>query len=231
MGATSGDDGGLRPVPRVGPVFLLTALHVVIFLRTADPGGLHAHGGCEIRRSQRHGLQTRRRRGDLFHMGDTGSGFNDDFKADLLLSPLGGLDRGHQRIDRIDIRRTAHFRDHDLVEPRPGLLQQVHHVTIPIGRVQPVDPHRKCLLAPVDLGNRLDDIGAGAVFVRGGHAVFEVEVDHIGIRSCHLFKDRRAGAGAEQLAAVRASRGGRLNAEAHGAPIGNKVSSRVFILV
>ena len=38
MRSQCGDDGGLRPVPRVGPVFLALTRHVVVFLRPADAG-------------------------------------------------------------------------------------------------------------------------------------------------------------------------------------------------
>ena len=59
MGAAGGDDGGLRPVPGVGPVLRPLAVHVVVLLRAPDPGGLHPHRGREICGTEAHGLQAR----------------------------------------------------------------------------------------------------------------------------------------------------------------------------
>ena len=53
MGAAGGDDGGLRPVPGIGPVARALMQHVVVFLRPADPGGLHPHRGGEIGRAHK----------------------------------------------------------------------------------------------------------------------------------------------------------------------------------
>ena len=50
----------------------------------------------------------------------------------------------------------------------------------------------------------------------GGDAVLEVEVDHVGGRGGHLGEELGAGAGAEELAAVRAGGRARGQGEAHG---------------
>jgi hypothetical protein len=126
------------------------------------------------------------------------------------------LDRGHERVDGVDVGGVPDLRDHDDIEPVAGLFQQVDHVAVPIGRVEPVDPHAQRLVAPIDGADRLDDTRARRGLVIGGHGVLEVEVDHIRSGSRHLFEDRRARARAEQLAAVGTGDGLRLNAEAHG---------------
>ena len=78
------------------------------------------------------------------------------------MRPLAPLHRRHQRIDGIDIRRAADLGDHDLVQPVAGLFQQVHHVAIPEGRVQPVDPHRQQSSLPQStVADRLDDCWPG----------------------------------------------------------------------
>ena len=81
MGAAGGDNGGLRPVPRIGPVFGTRVQHVVVFLRAADAGGLHAHGGGEIGGAEAHGLKARGCGGDFLDMGDAGRGFDDDLES------------------------------------------------------------------------------------------------------------------------------------------------------
>ena len=53
------------------------------------------------------------------------------------------------------------------------------------------------------------------VLVIRRHRIFEVEIDYIGRTGRHFFKQRRARAGAEKLAAVEAGRGGGLDSEAH----------------
>jgi hypothetical protein len=148
-------------------------------------------------------------------MGNAGGGLYDDLEVDGLRASLGTFDGGHEGIDGIDVTGAAHFGDHDLVEPVARLFQQVHHVAIPIGRVEPVDPHRERLFPPVHIVDRLDHIGAGRVLVRGRHRIFEIEIDHIRVRGRHLGEELGIGAGAKELAAVRAGRGGGLNTEGH----------------
>ena len=205
---------------QIGPVFAPLMRHVIVFLRAADAGGGHAHAGGEIGGAKAHRLQARAAGGDFLDMGDAGGGFDDDLKADALLPALGGLDGGDQRIDGIDIVGIADLGDHDLVQPLAGLFQQVHHVAIPIGRVEAVDPHRQRLVAPVDVADRLNDVLARLRLVIGRHRILEVQVDHIGSRGGHLLEQRLARAGAEKLAAVQAGGGAGLQAEGHGLPFG-----------
>jgi hypothetical protein len=123
-------------------------------------------------------------------------------KADFLGAPHRRLDRGDQRIDRVDIGGTAHLGDHDLVKPLTRLFQQVHHVAIPPGAIEPVDPHREGLLAPIHLVDRLDRVGAGGLLVGGGHGIFEVDIDNIRSGRGHFLEElshssqgRKAGSG------------------------------------
>ena len=162
-------------------------------------------------------MQARGTGGDFFHMGDARSAFDDHLEADRFGAALRGLNRGDQRVNGIDIGRTANLGDHDLVQPVARLFQQVHHVAIPIGRVQAIDPNRQILAAPVHVTDRLNDIGARLWLVIWGNAVFEVQVDDVRGAGGHFLEQSRARAGAKQLTTVGAGRGGGLQAEAHGA--------------
>ena len=148
-------------------------------------------------------------------MGDARCTFDDDFKADWFGTSARGFDRTGQRVNGIDVCRAADFWDHDLVDTIAGLFQQIHDITIPIGRVQPVDSDRQGLGAPVNVADRLNDVLTGLFLVVGRDAVFQIQVDHIRGGCCHFLKDGRARAGAKQLAPVRAGNWGGLNSEGH----------------
>jgi hypothetical protein len=153
--------------------------HVVVFLRPADPGGLHAHRRREIGGAEAHGLHARAGGGDLLDMGDAGGAFDDDLEADLLLPPHRRLDRRHQRVDGVDVGGSPTFGIMMMVEPLAGLFQQVDHVAVPIGAVEPVDPHAQRLVAPVDAPIASTILARACVLVIGGDGILEVEVDHI----------------------------------------------------
>ena len=137
-------------------------------------------------------------------MGDARSRLDDDFECDGFGAPLGCLDRRDQRVDGIDVACVANFGDHDLVQAVAGLLQQVHDIAVPERCVEPVDANGQGLGAPIDATDGFDDIGAGAVLVRGRDTVFEIQVDDVGGRGRHFFEDRGTRARTEQLAPVRA---------------------------
>ena len=58
----------------------------------------------------------------------------------------------------------------------------------------------RVLRAPVDIVDRLDDVLAGLVLLVGGHRVFEVEEDHVGLGLRRLLEHLRARAGHRELA-------------------------------
>ena len=97
-------------------------------------------------------------------VGHAERGLDDQLEADPLLARLGGLDLGHQHVDRVDVGGGADLGDHDQVEPVAGLLQHVDHVAIHVLGVEAVDPDREGLGAPVDLVDRLDDVLARLSF-------------------------------------------------------------------
>ena len=165
VGAAGGDDGRHRVVPRVGIVGLALVGHVVIRLGAADPGGGHAHRGGEIGVAEAHPLHPGAGGGDLLDMGEARGGLDDDLEADRLRAALGALHRRHQRVDRVDVLRVADHRDHDLVEPVGAVLEQLDHVLVPPGRVEPVDPDAEVLVAPVDVMGGGDDVRARGVLV------------------------------------------------------------------
>ena len=216
VGAAGGDDGGGGPVPRVGPVVLALVQHIVVGLRAADAGGGHAHRGREIGGTEAHGDQPGRGRGDFLDMGDAGGGFDNHLEFKGFLAVLRLFHGGDEGVNGIDIGGAAHLGDHDLVEPLAGLFQKVDHVTVPPAGVEPVDAHREGLVAPVDLVDGLDGVGAGGVLVGGGDGILEVDIDDVGGRRGHLFKEFDVRARAEELAAVGAGNRGGLQAEAHG---------------
>ncbi len=183
------------------------------------PGGLHPHAGREVGGTKAHRLQAGGTGGDFFDMRDPCRRLDDHFQSDSLLPPRCRLDRGDQRIHRIDIRRAADLGDHDLVKPWSRLFQKVHDVAIPERGIQAIDPHRQGLLAPVHLGNRLDDVRPRLRLVGGGDRILKVQVDHIRRTRRHLGEKLGARTGCEQLAPVRAGRGGGLQTEAHGADL------------
>ena len=148
-------------------------------------------------------------------MRDARRGFDNEFEGDLLLTALCRLDRCHESVDRIDIGGASDFRDHDLIQSFAGILEKLHHVAIPVRRVEPVDPDRQRLGAPVDVTDGLDDVFPGLRLVIGRDGVFEVEVDDVCRTGRHLFEDLWTRSRAEQLAAVWTGRGGGLKAEAH----------------
>ena len=99
-----------------------------------------------------------RRGGDFLDMGNPGGGFDDQLERDPFLAALGGFDGGHKRVDGIDIRRAAHLGDHDLVEARPGLFEQVDHRREGLARLPclerfrlhlGVDPGQEVLVGPI----------------------------------------------------------------------------------
>ena len=232
MGAAGGNNCSLRPVPRIRPVLDPVAKHIIIFLCPADAGGLHTHGRGEICGTQAHRLKPRAGRCDLFYMGNAGGRFDYHFERDPLGPPLGCFNRCYQRINGINIRSTAHFRDHDLVQAFASLLQQINHVAVPIRGVEPVDPDGQCFVAPLHIVDCVDDVGACAVLVRRCDAVFEIKVDHISGRAGHFLKQGRTGSRSKQLAAVGTCRWRRLDAKAHDrVSLGNNVTSRLLELV
>ena len=138
-------------------------------------------------------------------------------KPTRFLRPFAVSTWVHEHVDGIDVRRGAHLRDHDEVEPVGGLLQHVHHVAVHVMGVEAVDAHRQRLAAPVDVADRLDDVLAGLVLVVRRHGVLEVEEDHVGRRLRRLLEHLRLAAGNRQFAAVEA-RWRRFDGdEAHGA--------------
>src|SRR6056297_2269483 len=149
-------------------------------------------------------------------MGDAGGRLDDDLEGDGLLSALGGLDCGDQRVDGVDVGGVADLRDHDLVDPVARVLEHFDYVAVPVGRVEPVDTHAQRLSAPVDVVDRLDDVLPRLGLVRGGNGIFKIEVDNVGLRRRHLLEDRRPRPGAEELATVRTGRWLGLDAEGHG---------------
>ena len=118
--------------------------------------------------------------GDVFDMGDTGGGFDDDFKADPLFAALGGFNRRDQRIDRINVSGVADLGNHDLVQTVARLFQQIDDVAIPEGRVQTVDPDRQRLVAPINVTDCLNDVLARLRLVVGGDRIFKIQIDDIG---------------------------------------------------
>ena len=189
--------------------------HEVIFLRATDTCRLHPHRRGEIGGAKRHCLKPRRTGGNFLDMGDASGGFDDDFQRNRICPALCSLDSSHQRIDRVNVRSAPDFRDHDLVQPVRGFLQNLHHVAIPVGSVQPVDPHAQILVAPVDIMGRGDDVPARFGLVVGRDRVLKIKVDHVRRACRHLPEYRRARAGAEQLATVRTGRRGRLKTKTH----------------
>ena len=202
-------------MPRIGPMLCPVAQHVIVFLRATDAGRLHPHRGGKVGRTKAHRLQARAGGGDLFDVGDACGRFDNHLERDFLGAALRGFDRRNQRVDSIYVSGAADFGDHDLIQTLARLLQQVDDIAVPVRCIQPVDPHGQCFVAPVYIADRLDDIGAGAVLVCGGDAVFQIKVDYIGVRACHFFEDCRARTGTEQLAAVGTCRCCRLDAKAH----------------
>src|SRR6056297_1711028 len=149
-------------------------------------------------------------------MGDAGGRLDDDLEGDGLLSALGGLDCGDQRVDGVDVGGIADLRDHDLVDPVARVLEHLNDVAVPEGRVEPVDANAQRLSAPVDVVDRLDDVLPRLGLVRRGNGIFKIEVDNVGLRRRHLLEDRRPRPGAEELATVRTCRWLGLDAEGHG---------------
>src|SRR6056297_3249079 len=213
--AAGGDDGGLGPVPRVGPVFLALADHIVVFLRTADAGGGHAHGGREVGGAEAEGLHAGAGGGDGFDVGDAGGGFDDRLKADPLGAALGGFDRGDERVDGIDVFGAAGFGNHDLIKAAARFFKQINHITVPEGGIQPVDPNAEVFVAPIHIIDRLNGVFAGDILVGGRNGVFEVDVDDIGGAGGHFLEQLGVRARAKELATVGACGGGGLEAEAH----------------
>ena len=70
VGAAGGNDGCLGPMPRVCPMARPCLQHIVIFLRAADAGGLHAHAGGKIGSAKAHRRQAGRGCGDRLDMAD-----------------------------------------------------------------------------------------------------------------------------------------------------------------
>ena len=190
--------------------------HVVVFLRAADTGGLHPHGGREIGGAKAHGLQAGRGGCDGVDVCDACGGFDNDLKRDFLGAAHRGFDRGDQGVDGIDVLGAAYFGDHDHVQTLGCLFQQVHHVAVPIRGVERVDPDRHGFGAPIDCIDRLDDVGAGRGLVGGCDAILKVHVDDVCRRCRHFREQFGVGAGSEQLAAVWTGGGRGLQAEAHG---------------
>ncbi|OIQ63688.1 hypothetical protein GALL_547710 [mine drainage metagenome] len=227
MRPTGGHDRGLRPMPRVRPMPRAFVQHVIILLRAADACRLHPHARREIRRTQAHRVQPRAARRDLFDMRDASRRFDNYLKTDRLLAPLGPFHCRHQRIDGVNVRRAAYLGDHDLIQPVAGLFQQIHHVAIPVGRVEAIDPHAQILLAPIDLMRRGNDVRARRRLVVRRDGVLQIKVDHIRSARRHLLEQRGARAGPEQLATVGAGWGGRLKTEGHAGSPGNVIAHSV----
>ena len=141
-------------------------------------------------------------------MADPGGRFDDPLEGDGLRAAHGAVHGRDKRIHCIDIGSAADLGDHDLVKPVARLFQQVHDIAVPPGRVQPVDPHRRHLVGPVRVADRLEHCGAGSGLVCRGDGLLKVRVDHIRRTCRHLRKQRGARSEAKQLAAVRTGRGG-----------------------
>ena len=215
MRAAGGDDGGLRPMPGIGPVFLALTVHVVVFLGAPDAGCLHSHGGGEIGSPEAHRHKAGRGGGDFFHMGDAGGGFDDQFKIDRFLAALGGLNPGDERVNGVDVGRATDLGDHDLVDPVGAVFQHLDKVLIPVGGVETVDPDGERFVAPIHVSDGLGDVLPRLGLVVGCYGVFQIEIDDVRLRRCHFLEDRGARAGAEQLAAIGTGGRGGLETEAH----------------
>ena len=129
---------------------------------------------------------------------------DDDLELHLLGAPDRHLGLRDQHVDRIDIRRNAHLRDHDQVKPLARLLDDVDHVAIAPRRIKPVDAHGHRLGPEVHGLQAFDDVGPRLRLVGRRNTVLEVETDHVGIRSGRLLEQLRAHAGNEQLRPVEA---------------------------
>lgn len=148
-------------------------------------------------------------------MGDARSAFDDDLKIDAFCASLCSFDCSDQRVNGVDVCRTAHFWNHDLVKAFRRQFQQVHDIAVPKRGVEAVDPHRQGFVAPINCVDGFNHIGACHVFVSGGDAVFEIKIDDVCGRRCHFGKQLGVRTRAEKLAAVWACRWGGLQAEAH----------------
>ena len=148
-------------------------------------------------------------------MGNARSAFDDHFEFDRFGAALGAFHRRSQRVDGIDVFGAADLGDHKHVETVARLFEKIHHITIPVRRVERVDAHRQRLVAPVDIADRFDDVLTCLILVVRRNRILEIEVDDIRIACCHLWRQFRVRTRSEKLASVQAGRRGRLEAEGH----------------
>ena len=224
VGAAGGDDGGGDAVP--GVAVDVRARRLVVLRGAAcssRPGCRRCRwSACPSRR------RSRRRRGSSPAAAGEPAAISRTLAKPRAVSmmtsrptrfvrPLAASIGGDQRVDGVEVGGGADLGDHEEVDALAGLLEDVDDVAVPERGVEAVDADGEGLGAPVDLVDRLDDVGAGGRLVGGRDAVLEVEVDHVGGGGGHLREELGARAGAEQLAAVRARRRARGDGEAHGA--------------
>ena len=114
-----------------------------------------------------------------------------------------------QEVERHDLRRRLHLRQHDLLEPLAGAADDLEHVEgRPLG-VPRVDADTEDLLAPVLVADGAHDLAPRRLLLERGDGVLEIEEHHVGqdagTLAEHLLAragDRQAGAAGEAARAL-----------------------------
>ncbi len=140
---------------------------------------------------------------DIFH---AECRFDEHLDTDALRSPFCRLDLGEQHVDRVDVGGVSRLRDHDQVEPLARLLDDVDHVAVHERRIEAVDAYRQRAIAPVEVIDRGDNIGARPLLLADRDRIFQIEQHDIGGEAARLVDEARIRGGDGELRAVRADR-------------------------
>ena len=117
------------------------------------------------------------------------------------------LDLGEQHVERLHVAGVLHLRQHELVESLARALDDFDDVAVrPLG-VPRVDPDAQHAVAPVELVDRLDDLGPCRRLLERRDRVFEVEEHHVGAEAGRLGEHLLARARNRQAGTTRAANG------------------------
>ena len=146
----------------------------------------HLGGRGEVRRPEDDGLEAIARRADLLDVDETPCRLDLRLDADATGPPDRLLDLSEQQVKRHHLRGVLDLRQHDLVEPVTGVLDDRDDVPIrPLG-IPRVDPNADDRLAPFLVLDRVDDLLACRFLLQRRDGILQVKEDLVGAEAGRL---------------------------------------------
>lgn len=130
----------------------------------------------------------RRSAGDALHRLECAGRLDDrDDSRAARRDAVLGLERVEQFVDRFDVRRAAHLRQHDAVHARGERRTQIGHKRLE----RPVRANEHLVPDGGEAGHRIGESVARGGLPFGRHAVFQIENQCVGIAAGRLRDEAR----------------------------------------